>query len=353
MEHHYILTKKIEKNENNAMKKRKLDEIIFTRACSCIGIAIYHYFCHSKGNFKFLYNTANASFGFIFVTVFFNISGATLYYNYPLIKSIKTFYFKRWKSIFPSFYFCYLYFFISISLRFRRLLFGRKIKRLFITLLGLDGYLSYRIRTCYLIGEWFLGAIIIIYVIYPIFSLIVTKNYFISAIIICILNIFIYYGNFFIIINDKNIITCLTSFYFGVTAIKFKKIFLVNNISLAISFFLFIFLRIIKIKSLEIVFQMQGFTAFIILTRIGKIVMTNKCARIFICISNLSYNIYLIHHMIIIDILSINNPLEWYSNLLFLSITLLLIIICSKIVSILVNSILNSIIFKKMESFFI
>ena len=162
MEHHYILTKKIEKNENNAMKKRKLDEIIFTRACSCIGIAIYHYFCHSKGNFKFLYNTANASFGFIFVTVFFNISGATLYYNYPLIKSIKTFYFKRWKYIFPSFYFCYLYFFISISLRFRRLLFKRKIKRLFITLLGLDGYLSYRIRTCYLIGELFLGAIIII-----------------------------------------------------------------------------------------------------------------------------------------------------------------------------------------------
>ena len=157
-------------------KKQKIQGIIFARACCCIGIVINHYFCHSKGNFKILYNTANSSFGFMFVTSFFCISGVVLYYNYPKIKSVKRFYFKRWKSIYPSYYICFLYFFLRTAFNLKKLFFKGHWSKIFLTLIGMDGYLSYRIRTYYLIGEWFLGAIIIIYILYPLILCIVARN---------------------------------------------------------------------------------------------------------------------------------------------------------------------------------
>ena len=88
------------------------------------------------------------------------------------------------------------------------------------------------------------------------------------------------------------------------TTIKFKEIFFENNISFIISSIIFILLRMIKISSLEIIFQLQGFSFFITLTKIGQFVMRKKSSKIFIKISNLSFSIYLFHHLIIFDILS-------------------------------------------------
>ena len=88
-------------------ERKKIEGIIFLKSMLLHSIVIYHYFCHSKGEFKLLFRTANSNLGFIFVTSFFSISGSVLYYNYPEIKLLKEFYFKRWKSIFPSFYICY------------------------------------------------------------------------------------------------------------------------------------------------------------------------------------------------------------------------------------------------------
>ena len=88
--------------------KTKLEGIIFARACCCIGIVIFHYFSGSKGKFKLLYLNANSSYGFLFVTSFFCISGVVLYYNYPKISSIKKFYYKRWKSILLPYYICFI-----------------------------------------------------------------------------------------------------------------------------------------------------------------------------------------------------------------------------------------------------
>lgn len=85
--------------------KEQIKGISFARALCAIGIVIFHYFCHSNGTFKFLYTSANAGWGEMFVTTFFAISGAVLYYNYPSIQNTKKFYLKRLKAIFPYFLF--------------------------------------------------------------------------------------------------------------------------------------------------------------------------------------------------------------------------------------------------------
>ena len=98
--------------KKNNIRKQRCQGIIFARVCCTLGILLFHYFCHSKCRFKLLFNTANSQFGFIYVTSFFCISGTVLYYNCPKVVSIKIFYYKRWKSIFPSFYIIFIYYYM-------------------------------------------------------------------------------------------------------------------------------------------------------------------------------------------------------------------------------------------------
>ena len=70
-------------------------------------------------------------------------------------------------------------------------------------------------------------------------------------------------------------------------------------------------------------------------------------------ISNLSYNIFLFHHKLINDVFSIFEPRKCNVHLLLLALTTSLIIICSKIHSIVINSLFESYIFKKLDAIFI
>lgn len=177
--------------------KSKISGIIFARALCSIGILIFHYFCHANGNFKLLFLTSNATWGFMFSTSFFCISGTVLYYNYPKIISFKKFYYKRWKSIFPPYYICFLYFFLKNAFINQKLYYKGHWAKLLFTLLGLDGYLSYRIETYYIVGEWFLGAIIIIYVLYPLLLWLMRKNIFIIYFIVGVFYIIMYKTNYY------------------------------------------------------------------------------------------------------------------------------------------------------------
>ena len=91
-------------NYKSSNMKHNISFIIFSRASCCIGIVIFHYFERARGDYKLFFRTANSSLGFLLVTVFFNISGTVLYYKYNKKYSLKQFYYKRWKSILPSYY---------------------------------------------------------------------------------------------------------------------------------------------------------------------------------------------------------------------------------------------------------
>lgn len=335
-------------------RKKILSEIIFTRSLCTLGIIIFHYFAHSNGTFKLLYKTANSAWGFILVTTFFNISGSVLYYNYPKIDSLKRFYYKRWKSIFPSFYICYFYFFIRNSFVSHKLIFNGHWSKLIFTLIGLDGYLNYRIRTYYLIGEWFLGAIIIIYLLYPLLLWLMNKHFIIVCSIFGTGYFVMYKTDFFIISKTNNLITCIISFYFGMYAIYFKKIFFGNKIIFVFSAIIFIFLDFVELNSpFILIFQVQGFSLYLLLIQIGKYIMVKNYSYIFSYISNLSYSIYLLHHHIINDIQGINNPKQWYWNVILLGLVIIFTFISSTIHMLVMNDFINGLIFRKLDSYFL
>lgn len=93
--------------------KKKLHNIEFIRSVAAIGIICFHYACGTASEYKFMLTFANGIWGDIFVVIFFVLSGGLLYMNNEVILSPKEFYYKRFKTIFPSFYIAYLYFFLK------------------------------------------------------------------------------------------------------------------------------------------------------------------------------------------------------------------------------------------------
>ena len=136
--------------------------------------------------------------GSLGVGLFFIVSGAALQLK-PLTKldsgEIVQFYKKRALSIYPAFWiaffvatlFCFYYY---------KGMTDADVSELVASLLGLDGYLYTMVGWgggFYQVGEWFIGCIILIYLIYPLLSISFTKQPLITTIVISSLFLFVKY----------------------------------------------------------------------------------------------------------------------------------------------------------------
>ncbi|MBQ8671408.1 MAG: acyltransferase [Alphaproteobacteria bacterium] len=156
-------------------------DIIRIFACLCIliihfnasvsGYDIFGYFAypnHLVPNYYY-----GCYLGTIGVGLFFLLTGACLQYVYAggTAKSFSlwNFYKKRWLSLFPGYYIAF-FAFTLFSFMWYKAYPDFKIGHLLSSLLGIDGYLmamrgvGYETYQC---GEWFLGCILCLYIIYP------------------------------------------------------------------------------------------------------------------------------------------------------------------------------------------
>lgn len=278
----------------------------------------------------------------MFVTVFFAISGMVLYHNYSNYFLLKAFYFNRWKAIFPAYYLCLLYFFYH-TVKFKKVFYIGNKYRLLLALIGKDCYFG--------IGEWFLGEIIIIYILYPLILIIFKKNIIILPILL--ISTYIWLINFFEINKKRNITICLLSFYFGIVTKKYcldKKYY-----ALASSIILHIILIYVKIPSFKykvFIHLIQGFSLYLILMHLAKYVMETKVNIIFKEISKLSFCIYLFHHKIILEMKGIIDENKWSNSIINIGVIILITLMKAKILYITTNSLFQWYYFKKVEEYF-
>lgn len=319
-------------NENK--QKSRLAGADFVRAFCAIGIVMFHFYVTAATEDKLCYTYANGAWGGLLVTVFFIISGAMLYYNHSEIKNLKSFYIKRWKSLFPPFYIAYIIFFIrNVYLTGMFFWAGSPVK-LILTALGMDGYLYYLHNNYYIIGEWFLGAIIILYLIYPLLLWVFKKNALITGGVILAAYIWMCITDFFTILPEQNGISNILSFYIGMLIIKYRRQILDNKyvliVSAVISTILFFvrFPRSTFINIDNILMHVLGFTLFITLYHVGNIIMKAKpLSRVVSFVGGISYHIFLLQHMLIVIVLERINPLNGFKAfVLFLIVTLITII---------------------------
>lgn len=155
------------------MKKEHLFSLDFVRVLAAVMIVVFHYNAVSvmmpeidKPVLLFLYY-ANGTMGHIGVSLFFILAGASLMVSSPERLNATEFLRKRFLAIFPIYWMTYAAFFVHNYLIKRALGFDKPLWRLLLTVIGMDGYLNYIIPNYYLLGEWFIGCILLIYLLYP------------------------------------------------------------------------------------------------------------------------------------------------------------------------------------------
>nr|WP_317378856.1 acyltransferase [uncultured Faecalimonas sp.] len=296
-----------------ATKKQRLFYLDFIRAIAAISIVITHfnarYSLHIpeiKGRMVGMEKIGNIGSGEWGVSLFFIISGAALMYVYERRDDWKQFYKKRFLSIYPMFWIAYGTVFGFYVLK-NRAMIGAGIPkwRFIFTLLGVDGLLSVNgYATFYLLGEWFLGTIILLYLIFPVLKKLLNTNLWITIGLVVT-----GYVASLGICNEMPVVPAtvlfirLPEFVFGMIFVKLRW---KSQWKTALPALLLIVVN--GIFKPEIAGSIQttyiGIASFLVLVFVSGLVKNKWIQKICEGISKYSYAVFLVHHIIIINVMN-------------------------------------------------
>ncbi|MBQ4530995.1 MAG: acyltransferase [Lachnospiraceae bacterium] len=246
---------------------------------------------------------ANGSFGTLGVSLFFMISGASLMYTYSNNIKIKTYFTKRFKGIYPMFWLAYAGAFLYYFWKNKGIHFIAEKWTFVLTILGFDGYFNYRVKTFYLLGEWFLGCIIFMYILFPLIRLLYKKNgYLFLGCYLVIYTILVLYYPFQMSIT-RNLFIRLMDFCFGIMVIdKIKKIKFYYAVPTSILLLLLLLYKVPGHGMYAI--TLMGMSAFIMLIAVSEKIKNKHIIQLCQTIGKYSYAIFLVHHIVINEMLA-------------------------------------------------
>lgn len=270
--------------------------------------------------------------------LFFLLSGTLLghtsFFSNISISELKFFYIKRIKVIFPLYWIAFWgATFLSLGPNF----FDKPLRYLLVSFLGLDGYALvlgfFNAGQFYKVGEWFLGCILCIYLIWPFFSYLFNKSP--LGIGVLVLGSCFYLQNY---MNPVFIIFWLPYFILGMVYIKFWKT-VRNNLEVLIFTVSIIFLRIIFDAQLgewskALVLDWTIFYVILYLCEICPIknqIIIKKLSYF----SFMTYPVFLVHHQVIYHLckyFDLTNWAYWKTIMLFIVYAIITILLAKFIV---------------------
>lgn len=317
------------------MKKDRITGIDFERMMLAGGIIAFHYYCHSSSEKKLFLYVNSLGIGKIITTCFFILSGAMLFYNHEIVENIPKFYLKRFKTIFPAFWIAYFIEYMRNVVNTGAVFWIDAPKpRLIFSIIGMDGYLYdyFNGQDYYILGEWFLGVIIILYLTYPLLAWLMKKNLIITT--ICVYTAYVCYI-FFSYQVFFDLIIYITYFYTGMLIFRFKNYLFDSKISLLVSSVLCLILIVIKINENSIFYLLYSLGVFVIFQRIGSLVERKKIVKnISKFVGEISYEIFLVQHLVILRALSVKDPVNTNKSIIMIFIIMFLCIIYAKLLNI-------------------
>lgn len=337
-----------------AQEKERLMGFDFIRTVCAVGIIIYHYFCHTSSDFRPLYHYQNGgNWGSTFVTAFFVISGAVLYLNYHEKlggRSLKEFYYKRWKALFPMFYIGYAFFYVEKIFDTGSVFWGGNRCLLVQSLFGMDGYLHYIWPdNYYLIGEWFFGAIVLLYLLYPVLLWFFRKNVWIVTGVLWAL-----FGVTLFVIDDfTNVISCILSFESGMLIIYYRKYLLQKKmIGVAALGGLLAVVCVDLHLQWNIAVHLAGICLFFVLYYLGQFLeQLPVCSKVIKELGgNLSFPIFLVQHIVVLKVQGVRNPTAPGRVLVMICIAVVLSILYAKVLSLVSKAVTGSEVFRRFEA---
>lgn len=330
------------------MKKERLYSLDFVRVISMFMILYYHFaICVNQWTpLKHplpLRLVNGIGIDEIAVPIFFMISGASLFYNYGNNDfNIKEYYLKRVKGTLPLFWITWLIFFL-VYFFFITLSIDGEIPKwtLIFTLLGSDQYFTALtgLKSYALIGEWFLGCILLIYLIFPIIRVFVLRKPKIFGVIML--------TTFFLMltmpieqifpVETFNPIFRIIEFTIGIYLIRNIK-WISNKIGFLFVFITIIFFFVPLENFGKVANVFYDFSLFVSMIYIWKYLCNKTLIKIVKIISSYSYSVFLNHHVIMYIIFltyirkaPMDNGFSSVSNVICLA---LIVLICISFCSI-------------------
>ena len=283
--------------------KKRISSFDFIRAASALGVFLFHLTIALSDYFpESVPHRLPDQTGFLFVTCFFVLSGSLLEYRYGSTlrnRKDRTAYLKkRALTIYPAFYLCFIPLFLIAAVRHHSFFFRGTKWPLLLSLIGLDGYFSASVTTYYMIGEWFLGGLILMYLIYPVISEGTPIRDFASGAGIFLIYILTCQEKLLAVSPLANLPSCFISFYAGVLFIRYH-VFERKRDAWILTFltggFTFFFRGMGERIPYGITFHFAGFALFLILYLTGGQIRWRGIAAA----GDYTYEFFLVHHMII------------------------------------------------------
>ncbi|SEI48115.1 Peptidoglycan/LPS O-acetylase OafA/YrhL, contains acyltransferase and SGNH-hydrolase domains [Lachnospiraceae bacterium A10] len=241
------------------------------------------------------------SFG---VAIFFVLSGASLMYTYSGELDLKLYFKKRFMGIFPMFWIAWFiaamyYFWKNVGFSY-----GVPKWKIILTVLGMDGYLNWYGPNFYLLGEWFLGCLLFLYMLFPIVKMGVEKKPILTGIVIFVIYILSICLHRTPMPTDLFFLVRLPEFAFGMYFVKYVK-----NIKWQVGVLTIAFLVstwFVDYSSLickEFAHTCVGITFVVAITWlepwIKKLPLLIKICQF---MGKYSYAVFLVHHVLIMEL---------------------------------------------------
>lgn len=310
-------------------KRGRVFSIELIRAMATILIVITHFNnpFFSEGGYLLANRPFGVYIGDLGVSLFLIISGTVLALNYNRPINIRTFYWKRFKGIYPMFWTAWvlgtLYFFIDSK---GHPLNAAPVRSLIWTVLGVDGLVAnFHLKTAYLLGEWFLGFIIIYYLIFPLLKRGVDEYPRLTGVII----LFLYAGSVFGLgrMTDVPMSVILTTrlpeLAFGMYLVRFsvtiRPIMALPSILVLAIFevigrfgtsFLSAVVNHFAFKDVST--TIVGIAVYVFLLAIADFLSLGPIRAVVGLVAKYSYPIFLVHHVVIYKLFTMSN-IDWAS----------------------------------------
>lgn len=339
------------------MKKERLKYVDLLKVMAMIPVLVHHWkdaIVVAGANVKrdiipdTVFNTYLGPYG---VAIFFILSGLSLMYTYDGKLDLKKYFVNRFKGIFPMFWLAYLIvFFIRFSLSAGTYNYGLERWKLIWTITGMDGYFNLFDTNWYILGEWFLGCLILLYILFPVLKIGIEKKPIITGVVI--LAIYLTAQLWYKYLNcpipiDNFFLFRIPEFAFGMYFIKYWKT--PNAVSGIISLLCLIVLNFIPYPFSVLLYSttLSGVFTVVFVAWICQFIKSETFFNVFRIIARYCYPVFLIHHVIMYKytLLYKGTELGYVRNFVAFFISLILIAIASVLLDVANRKILS--LFKK------
>lgn len=325
----------------------------FVRAIGVIGVVSFHFYVHSNSDQKLFLVHANGAWGGTLNYLFFILSGVVLHMRYGKQEALdlKQFYYRRWKAIMPAYLFSFTSTFLLQIVKSRQFFHSSvPLPRLLLTLVGMDGYFNLFFPTFFLVGEWFLSAILILYILYPLLNYLMRKCCCITLLVLTALYALIFHVDFWGVPKEVNLILCILCMYIGMLFARSHQILNSPLIASAAAIFgiLFISFPIGEVYLTEEI--LVGAALLIALNYFGAYLCRIPwIERLITMVSRYSFYVFLIQHRLIIKVVERYNPSGTLISLFLLIGTVMAALLFSHIFDKIIKKLLGSKLFLRFE----